>query len=54
MTTCLIFAAVVALADPDFKPVQEKLPVPAPKGATVLLDEKAYDRAMARALERGG
>lgn len=40
MTAGLIFAFALFSADPDFKPAQEKLPALAPKGATVLLDEK--------------
>ena len=40
MTPAVLLAFVLLAADPDFKPDQSKLPVPAPKGATVLLDEK--------------
>ncbi len=40
MTTVVLLSLTLLSADPDFKPDQSKLPVPAPKGATVLLDEK--------------
>jgi hypothetical protein len=39
MTTTFLIALAVLSADPDFKPDQGKIPVPPPKGATVLLDE---------------
>lgn len=36
----LLLALTLLSADPDFKPDQSKLPVPPPKGAIVLLDDK--------------
>ncbi len=39
MTPAVLLALALA-ADPDFKPDQSKLPVPPPKGATALLDDK--------------
>lgn len=36
----LVYSLVLFQADSGFKPDQGKLPVPAPKGATLLLDEK--------------
>ena len=38
MTTTILLAMVLLAADPEVKPDQSKLPVPPPKGATVLLD----------------
>ncbi|VTS07716.1 3-keto-disaccharide hydrolase [Tuwongella immobilis] len=38
MTSTLLVSLLVLGADPGFAPDQSKLPVPAPKGATVLLD----------------
>lgn len=40
MTPALLLSLTLLAADPNFKPDQNKLPVPAPKGAIVLLDEK--------------
>lgn len=39
-------------ADPDFKPDQSKLPVPPPKGATVLLDDKGKHSFLSMAGEK--
>ena len=40
MTTIVLLALTFLSADSNFKPDQSKLPVPPPKGAVVLLDEK--------------
>ncbi len=40
MIASLVLSMMVISADPKFMPDQSKLPVAAPKGATVLLDEK--------------
>jgi hypothetical protein len=40
MTPTVLLALVLLSADPNSKPDQSKLPVPPPKGAIVLLDEK--------------
>jgi hypothetical protein len=40
MTPSVLLSLALLCADADFKPDQSKLPVPPPKGATVLLDGK--------------
>jgi hypothetical protein len=40
MTPAILLSLVLLAAEPEFKPDQSKLPVPLPKGATSLLDEK--------------
>ncbi len=40
MTPAVLLTLSLLAADPDFKPEQGKLPVPPPKGAAVLLDDK--------------
>lgn len=40
MTPAVLLSLVLLSAGPTFKPDQSKLPVPPPKGAAVLLDEK--------------
>ncbi len=40
MAPLVLLSLALAAPQPDFKPDQNPLPVPAPKGATVLLDEK--------------
>ena len=40
MTPAVLLSLALLSADPNFKPDQSKLPVPPPKGAIVLLDEK--------------
>jgi hypothetical protein len=52
MTPALLLAAVSLAADPDFKPDQSKLPVAAPKGATVLLGEKGEHSFLSMAGEK--
>lgn len=40
MAPSVLLALVLLAADPGFQPAQDKLPVPPPAGATVLLDDK--------------
>jgi len=40
MTPAVLFSLVLLAADRSFQPDQSKLPVPAPKGASILLDDK--------------
>jgi len=52
MTPPLLLALTLLSADPNFKPDQSKLPVPAPKGAVVLLDEKGNHSFLSMAGEK--
>ncbi len=51
MVATLLFTLAL-IAAPDFKPDQSKLPVPPPKGATVLLDEKGTHQFLSMAGEK--
>ena len=52
MTPSLLLALVALAADPAFKPDQGELPVPPPKGATALLDDKGNHSFLSMAGEK--
>jgi Domain of Unknown Function (DUF1080) len=52
MTFAILLATSALAADPDFKPDQSKLPVPPPKGATVLLGDKGSHSFLSMAGEK--
>jgi len=52
MTPALLLSLALTAAAPDFVPDQSKLPVPPPKGATVLLDEKGKHSFLSMAGEK--
>lgn len=52
MTMILLLTLALFSADPDFRPDQSKLPVPPPKGATVLLGEKGDPAFLSMAGEK--
>lgn len=52
MNPALLLALSLLGADADFKPDQSKLPVPAPKGATMLLDERGKHQFLSMAGEK--
>ncbi|MBX7104358.1 MAG: DUF1080 domain-containing protein [Gemmataceae bacterium] len=52
MAPAILLSLVISGADPDFKPGQCSLPVPPPKGATVLLDGKGNHSFLSMAGER--
>jgi hypothetical protein len=52
MTSAILLSLVILRADPEFKPEQAKLPVPAPKGATVLLDDQGNHLFLSMAGEK--
>jgi len=52
MTCALLVSMTLIAAGNDFKPDQRKLPVPPPKGATVLLDEKGKHSFLSMAGEK--
>lgn len=52
MTSTILLSLVLLSADPIFKPDQSKLPVPPPKGATALLDEKGNHLFLSMAGEK--
>jgi Domain of Unknown Function (DUF1080) len=51
MTPAFLITLLLLSAEPEFLPDQSKLPVPAPKGATVLLDDKGEHSFMSMAGE---
>ncbi|MBL8794808.1 MAG: DUF1080 domain-containing protein, partial [Planctomycetia bacterium] len=48
----LLLTLTLGSADPEFKPDQSKLPVPPPKGATVLLDAQGKHSFLSMAGEK--
>ena len=52
MTPAILLTLVSLAAEPDFKPDQSKLPVPPPKGAIVLLDDKGNHLFLSMAGEK--
>ena len=52
MTPYLLLSLALVAADPNFKPDQSKLPVPPPKGASVLLDESGKHSFLSMAGEK--
>ena len=52
MTPYLLLSLALVAADPNFKPDQSKLPVPHPKGASVLLDESGKHSFLSMAGEK--
>lgn len=52
MTYALLVSMALIAAGNDFKPDQSRLPVPPPKGATVLLDEKGKHSFLSMAGEK--
>ncbi len=52
MTPTLLLSLAALSAAADFKPDQSKLPAPAPKGATVLLDDKGTHSFLSMAGEK--
>lgn len=52
MNPALLLSLALLAPEPEFKPDQGKLPVPAPKGATVLLDEKGKHSFLSMAGEK--
>ena len=52
MALALLLSLNLLAADPNFMPDQSKLPVPPPKGATVLLDEKGKHAFVSMAGEK--
>ncbi len=52
MTPALWLTLAAVAADPAFPPDQSRLPVPAPKGATVLLDDKGTHQFLSMAGEK--
>jgi hypothetical protein len=52
MTHAVLILLALLSADPSFKPDQSKLPVPPPKGATVLLGEKGNHSFLSMAGEK--
>ena len=52
MTPAILLTLVLAGAEPDFKPDQNTLPVPPPKGAITLLDDKGKHSFLSMAGEK--
>jgi hypothetical protein len=52
MTPAVLLSLALFAADPIFQPDQSRLPVPPPKGATILLDEKGNHSFLSMAGEK--